>query len=119
MNTEKIITVIRENARELESLRDKLKAEYRYYAATLNEINSESSEYQIVLGAFLAVEKILSETEDGFIKASPFLDRDKKVEFETVIKKHFPSTKEDIDEPDSPDISWHEDNYELNTQSIF
>ncbi|NJM90018.1 MAG: hypothetical protein HC847_25585 [Hydrococcus sp. RU_2_2] len=38
MNTEQIITAIREQARQLESLRDKLKAEYRYYGATLKKL---------------------------------------------------------------------------------
>lgn len=80
MNTEQIITAIREQARQLESLRDKLKAEYRYYGATLKKINPQSTEYQIILGAFLATEKILNETENGFFKASPYLELDKEIE---------------------------------------
>jgi hypothetical protein len=89
MNTEQIITAVREQSRQLDSLRDSLKAEYRYYGATLKEINPQSSEYQIVLGAFLAIEKILNETENGFFQASSALDLDKEIE--TIVKKHFPS----------------------------
>jgi hypothetical protein len=84
MNSEQIITAIREQARQLDSLRDKLKAEYRYYGATLDEINPESLEYQIILGAFLAIEKILNETEDSFFLACPRLDRDNSIEIETI-----------------------------------
>jgi hypothetical protein len=42
----------------------------------------------MVLGAFLATEKILNETENGFILASPYLDLDP--ELEPIVIHHFP-----------------------------
>lgn len=63
MNTEEIITAIRENERKAQALGDNLKADYRYYEATLYELRSSppSEEYLLLLGAMLALEKILKQ----------------------------------------------------------
>jgi hypothetical protein len=98
---------------------DKLKAEYRYYGATLDLNGIQDLEFLLVLGAFLASEqnlKFISNEERSVSFERYNLKHNPPDTLAEVIAKHFPLTIEVEDEPDESERFWHQENYQLRHQ---
>jgi hypothetical protein len=103
MNTETIIKAITKQSRQVEFLHERLKAEYRYYGTTLNQLSIKDIEYLVVLGGYLAIEQILKSVSDEHCDLSfeRYHFNDNSLEgVNEALAKHFSKTLKDKEEPE-------------------